>query len=166
MKYHKLFLVVLFLLGVFALRLQSATASQGQDKSDPRLAEWAKLPPPNIEKMQPFLGTWESRRAGDSRVDSVTTFEVRDGVLRARHRVTPAGVEPFQLEVQFIRVLDGQTLQWGLRNPSMGIILKTAKLVDENTLQGTSEPVGIPQAPPPSTFISKRITGVTVQLGT
>jgi predicted methyltransferase len=38
----------------------------------------------------------------------------------------------------------------------MGVILKTAKLVDENTLEGLSEPVGIPQAPPPSSFTLKR----------
>jgi predicted methyltransferase len=92
-------------------------------------------------------------------VSAVTTFEIRDGVVSARYRVIPPGVEPFQLEVQFIRALDGQTLQWGLRNPSMGIILRTARLVDENTLQGNSEPVGIPHAPPPSTFTLKRRVG-------
>ncbi len=134
-------------------------ASQEQEKADPRLAEWAKLPRPDIEKMKPFLGAWESTRKSDGLVGSVTTFEARDGGVYARHRVTPAGVEPFQLEFQFIRVLDGQTLQWGLRNPSTGIILYTAKLVDENTLQGTTEPVGIPHAPPPSSFILKRRVG-------
>lgn len=128
-------------------------------QADPRLAEWAKAPPPNIEKMKPFLGVWESRRKGGDLVDSITTFEIADGVVRARHRVTPTGAEPFQMEVQFIRVLDGQTLQWGLRNPSMGVILKTARLVDENTLHGTSEPVGIPHAPPPSTFTLMRRVG-------
>src|SRR5262245_17487209 len=161
MKYHKLSLAVFFMVGVCTLTLEGVTAYTRsiQEGSDPRLAEWAKLPTPAIEKMKPFLGAWESRRESDGQVGAVTTFEVRDGVVRARHRVTPPGVEPFQLEVQFIRVLDGQTLQWGLRNPSMGVILKTARFVDENTLQGTSEPVGIPQAPPPSTFILKRIIG-------
>jgi predicted methyltransferase len=38
----------------------------------------------------------------------------------------------------------------------MGVILKTARLADENTLQGTTEYVGIPQAPPPGAFILKR----------
>ncbi len=142
----------------FAL-LALAYATPKQEKPDPRLAEWAKLPPPDVEKMKPFLGAWESRRKSDDQVNNVTTFEVRDGVVRARCRVTPPDGEPFQMEVQFIRVLDGQTLQWGLRNPSMGVILHTAKLVDENTLQGTSEPVGIPHGPPPGTFILKRRAG-------
>jgi predicted methyltransferase len=137
----------------------SSYTKSRQEGSDPRLAEWAKLPPPDVEKMRPFLGAWESSRKSGGLVGSVTTFEVRGGVVRARHRVTPSGGEPFQLEVQFIRVLDGQTLQWGLRNPSMGVVLQTAKLVDENTLQGTSEPVGIPHAPPPSTFTLKRRVG-------
>jgi predicted methyltransferase len=162
MKSQKILLVVFFWIGVFSLNLQGMTASQEQDKaaqSDPRLAEWAKLPPPNIEKVKPFLGVWESRKKSDGHVGSVTTFEVRDGVVRARHRVTPSGAEPFHLEVQFIRALDGQTLQWGLRNPSMGVILQTAMLVDENTLQGTSEPVGIPHAPPSHTFTLKRRIG-------
>ncbi|MGH9853033.1 MAG: class I SAM-dependent methyltransferase, partial [Blastocatellia bacterium] len=161
MKSHKILLVMLLAISVCALRLQSATATQEREKqnADPRLAEWAKLPPPNIEKMKPFLGVWESRRKSGDMVDSVTTFEIVDGVVRARHRATPAGVEPFQLEVQFIRALDGQTLQWGLRNPSMGIILQTAGLTDENTLQGISEPVGIPQSPPPGAFTLKRRVG-------
>jgi predicted methyltransferase len=162
MKFHKNLLIVFFWIGVCALRLQSAIVVQEQDKEiqpDPRLAEWIKLPPPAVEKMKPFLGVWESRSKSDGPLSSVTTFEVRDSVVRARHRVTPSGVEPFQLEVQFIRVLDRQTLQWGLRNPSMGIILQTAKLVDANTLQGTSEPVGIPYAPPSSTFTLKRRVG-------
>jgi predicted methyltransferase len=154
MKSHELRLAVFLLISVCALGLQSAAARQ--EGADPRLAEWAKLQPPALEKMKPFLGVWESRTKSGGQVSAVTTFEVRDGVVRARHRVTPPSVEPFQLEVQFIRVLDGQTLQWGLRNPSMGVILKTARLIDENTLQGTSEPVGIPQAPPTSTFTLNR----------
>lgn len=162
MKSHKIFLAMFLAISVCALGLQSATATQEQERqqgADPRLAEWAKLPPPSVEKMKPFLGVWESRRKSDGGVGGVTTFEIVDGVVRARHRATPTGAEPFQLEVQFIRALDGQTLQWGLRNPSMGIILHTAKLVDENTLQGTSEPVGIPNAPPPGAFALKRRAG-------
>jgi SAM-dependent methyltransferase len=142
----------------FAL-LALAYANPTQEKPDPRLAEWARLPRPDVEKMKPFLGVWEARRKSDDQVSSVTTFEVRDGVVRARCRVTPAGAEPFQMEVQFVRVLDGQTLQWGLRNPSAGVILHTAKLVDENTLQGTSEPVGMPHAPPGGPFTLKRGVG-------
>ncbi len=174
MRYLKLVLAMFFLIGICEMKSNSATTSQGRDKavqvagsnqkeSDLRLLEWAKLPLPTIEKMKPFLGAWESRRESDGQVGAVTTFEVRDGVVRARHRVTPPGVEPFQLEVQFIRVLDGQTLQWGLRNPSMGVILKTARLVNENMLQGTSEPVGIPNAPASSTFSLKRRVGDKAQ---
>jgi len=165
MKYHKLLLVVFFLSGVCTLTLDGATAytRSKQDGADPRLAEWEKLPPPNLEKMKPFLGVWESTNKSNGQVGFVTTFEVRDGAVRARHRVTPPGFEPFELEVQFIRVFDEQTLQWGLRNPSMGVILKTARLVNENTLHGTSEPVGIPKAPPPSTFTLKRRVGDRTQ---
>jgi predicted methyltransferase len=158
-KIWTLVVVCLLMTGIGLLGVQSAAADREQEKADPRLAEWAKLPPPEIEKMKPFLGVWESIRKSDGQVGSVTTFEIRDGAVYARHRTTPAGAEPFQLEVQFIKVLDRQTLQWGLRNPSMGVILHTAKLIDENTLQGTSEPVGIPQAPPPSNFSLKRQVG-------
>jgi predicted methyltransferase len=142
-------------LGVYLLLTYSRSNQEGTDS---RLAEWAKLPPPTIEKMKPFLGVWESKRTSDSPADTVTTFEVRNGVIRARHRVTPpGGAEPFQLEVQFIRVIDGQTLQWGLRNPSMGVILKTARLVDKHTLRGTTEAFGIPYASPSnSSFSLKR----------
>lgn len=159
MKIRKILLIVLLVAVVYTPKLHTAIAYGWQEKaavSDPRLAEWAKLPPPAVESMKPFLGVWESNSKNDGRANSVTTFEIVEGVVRARHRVTPPGANSFQLDVQFIRVLDGQTLQWGLRNPSSGIILQTAKLVDENTLQGTSEPVGIPQAPPPSTFTLKR----------
>ncbi|HKQ76004.1 MAG TPA: methyltransferase domain-containing protein [Blastocatellia bacterium] len=162
MKSQKILLVVFIWIGVFSLNLQGVTAGQRQDQAaqaDPRLAEWAKAPPPTVEQLRPFLGVWESRRKSDGHVSGVTTFEVRDGVVRARHQATPYGVEPFQLEVQFIRALDGRTLQWGLRNPSMGVILQTAMLVDENTLQGTSEPVGIPHAPPSSSFTLTRRIG-------
>ncbi len=161
MKSYKSLLFVFILVSVSALNWQNSIARQAQKSAeqggaDPRLAEWANLPPPSVERMKPFLGAWESRRKSDEQVGSVTTFEVRDGVVRARCRVTPSDAESFQLEVQFVRTPDGQTLQWGLRNPGMGIILHTARLMDENTLQGTSEPVGIPQAPPHGSFTLHR----------
>jgi predicted methyltransferase len=162
LKSHK-FLLVLFLgIGVCALRFFNATVAQEREKqaeADARIAAWEKLPPPNLEEMKAFLGVWESRGKSDNRVDIVTTFEIRDGVVRGRYMATPLGAQSFQLEFQFIRLIDKQTLQWGLRNPSKGIILKTARLVDENTLQGMSEPVGIPQAPPPSPFTLTRRVG-------
>ena len=160
MKKNLLVLFVCFVIGALNINLAAATQEVNRAaQSDPRLEDWAKAPPPNIEKMKSFLGVWESVRKSDGLVSSVTTFEIKDGVVHARHRVTPPGAEPYQLEVQFIRTLDNQTLQWGLRNPSMGVILKTARLIDENTLQGTSEPVGIPQAPAPSVFTLRRVIG-------
>jgi predicted methyltransferase len=159
---HKILLISVLVVGCFATRSLYLTAAQERGKqaeSDPRLAAWTKLPAPGVEEMKPFLGAWESRRTDGDAVDSVTTFEIVDGAVRARYRATPPGGEPFQLEVQFVHALDGRTLQWGLRNPSVGVILKTAKLVDESTLEGTSEPVGIPQAPPPSAFKLKRRQG-------
>lgn len=161
-KSQKIFLALFLGAGVGALSLYGVVVAQKGEKqieADPRLAEWAKLPPPNLEEMKPFLGSWESKGNSNGRVDSVTTFEVRNGVVRGKFIATPPGAEPVQLEVQFIRPLDKLIIQWGLRNPSMGVILKTAKLVDENTLQGISEPVGIPHAPPPTSFTLKRSIG-------
>jgi predicted methyltransferase len=109
MKSQKILLVVFFWIGVFSLNLQGMTASQEQDKaaqSDPRLAEWAKLPPPNIEKVKPFLGVWESRKKSDGHVGSVTTFEVRDGVVRARHIVDEATVSDLSQESDRARKRD------------------------------------------------------------
>jgi hypothetical protein len=128
---------------------------------DPRLEEWANLPPPDIETMKPFLGTWESIRDGACWVMIV---EVKDGVVRAENSVTPPSGETVHLEVQFVRVMDHQTVQWGLLNGlGGGTILQTSKLVDENTLQGTSEPVGIPHAPPPHSVTYKRRSHDTKQ---
>jgi pimeloyl-ACP methyl ester carboxylesterase len=125
---------------------------------DTRLAEWAALPPPAPGRMSPYLGVWESVTHDGARLS--VTFEVKDGVVRAQNSVTPPGGESFQREVQFVRVLDGQTLQWGVRNGrGAGIILHTGKLVDENTLQGTVEPVGIEFAPPPHPFTYRRRSG-------
>jgi hypothetical protein len=85
------------------------------------------------------------------------TFEVNEGLARAQCTVTPNGGEPFQMDVQFVRVLEDKTLQWGLRNGrGAGIILRTMKLLNENTLQGTTEPVGIQHAPPPHSITYKR----------
>jgi uncharacterized protein len=78
---------------------------------DPRFEEWANLPPPGAEQMKRFLGSWGKRERDDAEL--TITFEVRDGVVRARDTVTPPGGDPFEREVQFVRVLDGQMLQWG-----------------------------------------------------
>src|SRR5262249_30578838 len=81
---------------------------------DPRLAEWAKLPSPAVEQMQPFLGVWRERKEGG--FEGVLTFVVKAGVVRAQFDGFPPGNEPFQLEIAFVHVLNGQTLQWGVRN--------------------------------------------------
>ena len=64
--------------------------------------------PPDSEKMKPFLGTWEL--ASDRAVESIT-FELSGGVVGAKYTVAPSGVEPFQMGVQFIRVLEDKSLQ-------------------------------------------------------
>ena len=124
---------------------------------DARIAEWARLPPPDVEKMKPFLGTWE-RRSQDGAQWSIT-FEVREGVVRAQHTVTPPSAPSFQLEINFVQVLEGQTLKWGVRNGrGPGVMLHTAKLVNENMLEGAQEGVGFIHTPPASSFTYKRIT--------
>jgi uncharacterized protein len=139
-------------------RLMAEAEEATRKGRDTRLAEWANLPPPSIEQMKPFLGAWEM--VDTDRANELVTFEVKDGVVRAQCTVRPPSVEPFQMEVKFVRVLEGQTLQWGLRNGrGAGIILRTTKLVNENTLQGTAEPVGIPHAPPPRSVTYKRRSG-------
>ena len=121
---------------------------------DPRFAEWANLPAPDAVKMKPFLGTWQMTM--DRGTESML-FEVHDGVIRTQCTVVPIGGNPFQVDVRFVRVSEDGTLQWGLRNGrGAGIILRTMKLIDENTLQGTTEPVGIEQAPPPHTVTYTR----------
>lgn len=123
--------------------------------TDPRLAEWSQVPPPELEKMKPFLGTWESRRK-DGAV-WLMTFEAQDGVVRARNQVTPPNGETVQLEVQFVRVVEGGTIEWGLVNGmGGGIIFHRGKLTSANTLEGTIEPVGIQHAPPPRPFLYLR----------
>jgi hypothetical protein len=138
-------------------RLMTAAEAAARNGRDPRLAEWAKLAAPSVEQMKPFLGVWES--IGSDGAQELMTFAVTEGVVRTQYTVTPSGGEPFQMEVQFVRVLERQTLQWGLRNGrGAGIILRTANLVNENTLQGTTEPVGIQHAPPPHSITYKRRT--------
>lgn len=122
---------------------------------DPRLAEWANLPPPSGEQMKAFLGTWEMT---SDRGSELMTFAVKDGVARAQCTVTPDGGEPFHMDVQFVQVLEDKTLRWGIRNGrGAGIILRTVKLLNESTLQGTTEPVGIQHAPPPHPVTYKRL---------
>src|SRR5581483_9828522 len=122
---------------------------------DPRFEEWAKLPPPDVEQMKPFLGSWTKRdRDG---FEGVITFEVRDGVVQAQYTGNPPGNEPFQLEVAFVRVTGGQTLEWGLRNGrGPGVMVHTASLADENTLEGKTEGVGFIHGPPPGNFTFRR----------
>ena len=135
-------------------RLMAEAEQAAKSGRDPRLAEWANLPAPDAVKMKPFLGTWHMTM--DRGTESML-FEVHDGVIRTQCTVVPIGGNPFQVDVQFVRVSEDGTLQWGLRNGrGAGIILRTMKLIDENTLQGTTEPVGIEQAPPPHTVTYKR----------
>ena len=122
---------------------------------DPRQIEWASLPPPDVERMKPFLGTWE--RVGKDGARWFMTFAVKDGVVSSQNAITTPTGDSAKLEVQFVKVVDAQTLQWGLLNGlGGGTILHTGKLVDKNTLEGMIEPVGIQQAPPPQPFTYKR----------
>ena len=124
------------------------TARKGRD---PRIEEWAKAPPPDVEKMKPFLGSW-TKASGDG-FRGVITFEVKDGAVRAQYTGYPPGGDPFELEVAFVRVVDGRSLQWGIRNGrGPGVMVHSAKLVDENTLEGTTEGIGFIHGPPPGNF--------------
>ena len=136
--------------------MADAEAAIKKGGPDSRIAEWAKLPPPDVEKMKPFLGTWERSQDG---AQWVITFEVKDGVVRTRYAVTPPSAPPFQLEIHFVQVLEGQTLQWGVRNGrGPGVMIHTAKLADANTLEGRQEDVGFIHTQPTSHFTYKRIT--------
>src|SRR5262245_57135925 len=130
-----------------------AAVKKGRDH---RFEEWANLPPPDIEKMRPFLGDWTARNQDG--FQSVMTFEVKDGVVRTQFTGIAPGGETFQMEVNFVRALDGQTLQWGVRNGrGPGIEVHTAKLGQENTLAGRIEEVGfIRQRPPHPVTYSRR----------
>jgi len=135
-------------------RLMAEAEQAAKSGRDPRFAEWANLPAPDAVKMKPFLGSWQmtTERGTESML-----FEVYDGAVRTRCTVAPLGGSPFQMDVQFVRVIADGTLQWGLRNGrGAGIILRTVKLRDEDTLQGTTEPVGIEQAPPPHAVTYRR----------
>src|SRR5262245_5820510 len=132
-----------------------AAVKKGRDH---RFEEWANLPPPDIEKMRPFLGDWTARNQDG--FQSVMTFEVKDGVVRTQFTGIAPGGETFQMEVNFVRALDGQTLQWGVRNGrGPGVEVHTAKLVDENTLAGTIEEVGFIRQRPPHPFTYRRRAG-------
>jgi len=122
---------------------------------DPRLEEWANLPPPGAEQLKPFLGTWE-RMTGDG-ARWLVTFEVKDGLGRAENFVTPPSGESFRLEIAFVRVLEGRTVQWGERNGrGPGVTVYTAKLTDGDTLAGTAEAVGFIMSRAPEGFTFKR----------
>ncbi|RPJ03295.1 MAG: hypothetical protein EHM31_01285 [Candidatus Aminicenantes bacterium] len=122
---------------------------------DPRLEEWANLPPPGAEQLKPFLGTWE-RMTGDG-ARWLVTFEVKDGLGRAENFVTPPSGESFRLEIAFVRVLEGRTVQWGERNGrGPGVTVYTAKLTDGDTLAGTAEAVGFIMSRAPEEFTFKR----------
>jgi uncharacterized protein len=141
----------------YTKRLMTEAEEANKRGRDPRLAEWANVPAPAIEEMKPFLGSWE---VTTDRAREVVTFESKEGIVRTEYKVTPNGGETFQMDVHFVRVLKDKTLQWGLRNGrGAGIILRTVKLVNENTLQGTAEAVGIEQAPPPRSVTYKRLPG-------
>ena len=137
-------------------RRMMAEAEEAERKGrDPRFEEWAKLSPPSVAQMKPFLGAWVENRQED--FQGVITFAVKDGVVGAQFTGNPPGREPFQLEVNFVRVPDGQTLQWGVRNGrGPGVTVHTARLVNENTLEGTTEDVGFLQTKPPRPFTYKR----------
>lgn len=129
-----------------------AAAKKGRD---PRIAEWANLPLPSVADMKPFIGAWETI-VGDGARESIT-FEIKDGSVRSQCTLTPREGQPFPMQVKFVRVVAGQTLQWGLANGrGSGILLRTVKLVNATTLSGTAEPVGIEHAPPPRTVTYNR----------
>jgi hypothetical protein len=129
-------------------RLMTEAEVMAKKGRDPRIAEWANLPSPAVEPMRPFLGSWETVVAGGAR-ESIT-FQVKDGLVVSQCTLTPPEGDPFPMSVKFVRVLEGKTLQWGLSNGrGAGILLRTVKLVNQTTLSGTAEPVGIEHAPPP-----------------
>jgi thiol-disulfide isomerase/thioredoxin len=124
---------------------------------DPRVAEFLSLPPVSAEKMKPFLGAWEGRKDVPNGVplDLSLTFSVEGETVRGQGKWTgPRGGQiPFQVE--FMRVLENGTLQWGGRaSKSGGINLSTAKLTDENTLNVSEELIGA--TPPPGITIDPK----------
>ena len=120
---------------------------------NPQIEEWAKLGPPDVDKMKPFLGRWEGGRGFRSAI----TFEVRDGVVHSKYLGYPPNGDQFELVVTFVKVIDSQTLQFGIHNGrGPGVDVYTAKLIDANTLSGTTEGVGFIHGPPPGSFTFKR----------
>ncbi|MEO6394068.1 MAG: alpha/beta hydrolase-fold protein [Pyrinomonadaceae bacterium] len=123
---------------------------------DPRLEEWAKLPSPDFGSMRPFLGAWETVTPDGACLRVTLTEENR--TVRIQYTIAPPAGDPFQMEVQFVRVIDSQTLQWGVHNGrGTGIIFYSAKLIEGKVLQGMVEPVGIEHAPPPHPVTFKRL---------
>jgi pimeloyl-ACP methyl ester carboxylesterase len=139
-------------------RILSEAEAAARKGRDPRFEEWAKLPPPSLEQIKPFLAAWAENRQDGFR--GVITFAIKDGVVGAQFEGFPPGGEAFQLEVNFVRVLDKQTLQWGVRNGrGPGVTVHTARLINQDTLEGTTEDVGFLQNKPPRPFIYKRGIG-------
>lgn len=132
------------------MREAEAAVKKGRN---PIFEEWANLPPPTVDSMKKFFGIWE--RKDDA--TWIIAFEIKDGAVRAENTVIPPTFEPFHLEINFVRVLDEQRLQWGERNGrGPGVTVYTAKLIDENTLSGTAERIGFIMSPPPFDFTYKR----------
>ena len=74
------------------------------------------------------------------------------------YTIAPPAGDPFQMDVQFVEVIDSKTVQWGVRNGrGTGIIFYSAKLIDGKVLRGMVEPVGIEHAPPPHEVTFKRL---------
>jgi uncharacterized protein len=123
---------------------------------NPKLEELMNLPAPPPASMKPFFGIWE--RKGDA--VWIIAFAVEDNRVRTENTVIPPTFEAFHLEVQFVRVLEGQQIQWGERNGrGPGMTVYTARLVDENTLAGTAEGIGFIMPRPPFSFTYKRRAG-------
>jgi uncharacterized protein len=123
---------------------------------NPKLEELMNLPLPSADSMKQFFGTWERKEDATW----IIAFEIKDEAVRAQNTVIPPAFEPFHLEVQFVRVLDGRRIQWGERNgKGPGMTVYTAKLVDANTLAGTAEGIGFLMPRPPFSFTYKRRGG-------
>lgn len=132
-------------------RINEAEAAVKKGR-DPKLEEWAKLPLPSVESIKPFIGTWERRSDAVWMID----FQGQDGSVVAENTIIPPSFEPFHLEVQFVKVIDSKTIQWGERNGrGPGVTVFTATLKDSNTLEGTAEPFGYMMGPKPFSFSYK-----------
>jgi hypothetical protein len=130
---------------------------------DPRVAKILNSLPPTPEQIKPFLGTWVGTMEvpGGDALNVAVTFEVVGGVVRAKERVSLPNSDPFSVQATFVRVSPGGELQWGGPNGRVGINVSTARLLDQNTLKGGQEALGVtPMAgrvsPPSPTFLYKR----------